>query len=320
MEKEMIPRVVLNSGHRMPLLGFGTGCDPIPANLTSIIVKAIELGYRHFDTASSYNTEEFVGQAIAQAQERGLIHNRSDVFVTSKVRGADSDHDLILPALKETLRKLGLDYVDLYLIHFPLRLKEGVSEMPFPKEAICPTFDIRGTWQAMEECYRLGLAKSIGVSNYTCKKLSQLLTYSTITPAVNQVELNPAWGQGKLRKFCFEKGIHVSGWSPLGANGAYWGSFAVMKSPIIEEIAVKKGKSIAQVSLRWIYQQGVTPIMKSFNEERMKENLQIFDWELTQEEVDKINQIPQKRGFPGEMFTSPNGPYRTLEELWDGEI
>ncbi|XP_043719851.1 methylecgonone reductase-like [Telopea speciosissima] len=311
----MIPEVVLNSGHRMPLIGFGTGCDPIPANLTSTIVNAIELGYRHFDTASIYKTEEFVGQAITQALERGLIDDRSDVFVTSKLWCSDADHDLVLPALKETLKKLGLDYVDLYLIHCPVRLKQGAVK-PFPKEDILP-IDIKGTWEAMEECCRLGLAKSIGVSNFSCKNLSLLLTNSTIPPAVNQVEMNPTWQQKKLKKLCDENGIHVSAWSPLGANGAHWGSFAVMKNPILEEIAVTKGKSVAQVSLRWINQQGATPIVKSFNEERMKENLQIFDWELTQEELDKISQIPQKRGSAGEMFVSPNGPYKSLEELWD---
>ncbi|XP_043722315.1 methylecgonone reductase-like isoform X2 [Telopea speciosissima] len=318
MDKEMIPQVALNSGYRMPLIGLGTACDHIPGNLTSTLINAIELGYRHIDTASLYKTEEFVGQAIAQALERGLIDNRSDVFVTSKLWCSDADHDLVLPALKETLRKLGLDYVDLYLVHFPLRINQGTGT-PFQKDEILP-FDMKGTWEAMEVCCRLGLAKSIGVSNFSSKKLSQLLTYATIPPAVNQVEMNPAWQQRKLRKFCDENGIHVSAWSPLGANGAHWGSFAVMKSPILGDLAVTKGKSIAQISLRWAYQQGASPIVKSFNEERMKENLQIFDWELTQEELDKINQIPQKRGYPGEMFVSPNGPYKSLEELWDEEV
>ncbi|XP_043722316.1 NADPH-dependent codeinone reductase 1-4-like isoform X3 [Telopea speciosissima] len=258
MDKEMIPQVALNSGYRMPLIGLGTACDHIPGNLTSTLINAIELGYRHIDTASLYKTEEFVGQAIAQALERGLIDNRSDVFVTSKLWCSDADHDLVLPALKETLQKLGLDYVDLYLVHFPLRINQGTGT-PFQKDEILP-FDMKGTWEAMEVCCRLGLAKSIGVSNFSSKKLSQLLTYATIPPAVNQI------------------------------------------------------------SLRWAYQQGASPIVKSFNEERMKENLQIFDWELTQEELDKINQIPQKRGYPGEMFVSPNGPYKSLEELWDEEV
>ncbi|XP_042488570.1 methylecgonone reductase-like isoform X2 [Macadamia integrifolia] len=318
MEKEMIPKVVLNSGHRMPLIGFGTGCETIPENLTSTLVHAIEIGYRHFDTASFYQTEEFVGQAIAQALERGLTDSRSDIFVTSKLWCSDADHDLVLPALKETLQKLGLDYVDLYLVHWPVRLKQGTGII-FPKEDVLP-FDMKGTWEAMEECCRLGLAKSIGVSNFSSKKLSQLLTYATIPPAVNQVEMNPSWQQKKLRDFCNEKGIHVGAWSPLGAYGAVWGSSLVMENPILKDIALVKGKTIAKISLRWVYQQGAIPIVKSFNKERMKENLQIFDWELTQEEMDKISQIPQRKGFSGAMFISPNGPYKSLEELWDEEV
>ncbi|XP_042510858.1 methylecgonone reductase-like isoform X2 [Macadamia integrifolia] len=275
-------------------------------------------GYRHIDTASIYSTEEFVGQAIAQALEQGLIKSRSDVFVTSKLWCTDADHDLVLPALKETLQKLSLDYVDLYLVHWPVRVKQG-SSYPPPLEDILP-FDMKGTWEAMEECCRLGFVKSIGVSNFSTKKLSQLLTYATIPPAVNQVEMTAAWQQRKLREFCNEKGMHVSAWSPLGAFGHNWGSTLVMENPILKDIAMAKGKTVAQISLRWVYQQGVTPLVKSFNEERMKENLQIFDWELTQEELEKISQIAQTKRFLAEMFISPNGPYKSLEELWDEEV
>ncbi|XP_043695488.1 methylecgonone reductase-like [Telopea speciosissima] len=320
MEKaaEVIPEVVLNSGHKMPLIGLGTAGFPVPPNLISHIVEAIEVGYRHIDTASIYGTEESVGQAIAQALEKGLIKSRSDVFVTSKLWCIDADHDLVLPALKETLKKLGLDYVDLYLVHWPVKLKQGAG-FPPQKEDILQ-FDMKGTWEAMEECCRLGLAKSIGVSNFSCKKLSQLLTFATIPPAVNQVEMNPTWQQRKLKEFCNEKGIHVSAWSPLAAYGTYWGSTSIMENPILKDIAMAKGKTIAQISLGWIYQQGSSPIVKSINKDRMKGNLQIFDWEFTQEEMDKISQIPQKKGSPGEIFVSPNGPYKSLEELWDGEI
>ncbi|KAJ4974156.1 hypothetical protein NE237_007330 [Protea cynaroides] len=281
----MIPEILLSSGQRMPLIGMGTACNPIPPNLTSTLVQAIELGYRHIDTASIYNTED-----------------RSDIFVTSKLWCSNADHDLVLPALKETLQKLGLDYVDLYLVHWPLRLKEGNRSLP--KEEDFLPFDMRGTWKAMEECCKLGF------------KLSQLLTYVTIPPVVNQVEMSVAWQQRKLMQFCNEKGIHVSAWSPLAAYGTQWGSTLVMENPILKDIAMAKRKTIAQM--------GISTRSKSNCEElqqrEMKENLQIFDWELTQEELDQISQIPQKKNFSGEIFVSPNGPYKSLEELWDEEF
>ncbi|KAF8407536.1 hypothetical protein HHK36_006670 [Tetracentron sinense] len=316
---ENIPIVVLSSGLKMPMVALGTAANPLPPPqvLTQTFVDAIEVGYRHFDTAALYNTEEPLGHAIAEALRQGLIGTRDDLFITSKLWCSDAHPDLVLPALKNTLQKLGLVYVDLYLVHWPVRVKTGKTVFPFSSEDFLP-FDMRGTWEAMEECCRRGLAKSIGVSNFSCKKLSQLLAHATIPPAV---ELNPAWQQKKLIDFCKEKGIHLSAWSPLGANGAPWGSNAVMDCPILKEIALAKGKPIAQVSLRWIYEKGVGVVVKSFNKGRMKENLQIFgDWELSEEDLNKISQIPQQRGFSGELFISANGPYKSLDELWDGEI
>ncbi|KAF8378843.1 hypothetical protein HHK36_030192 [Tetracentron sinense] len=320
MGGETIPEVVLSSGQKMPLIGMGTAAHPLPPPnlLTSTFIDAIEIGYRHFDTASIYCTEEPLGRAVAASLEQGLIKARDDVFITSKLWCTDAHHDLVPPALKNTLQKLGLEYVDLYLIHWPVRLKDGAG-LQFPKDDLLP-FDMKGTWEAMEECFGLGLAKSIGVSNFSCKKISQLLANAIIPPAVNQVEMNPAWQQRKLRDFCKEKGIQLSAWSPLGANGAPWGSLAVMESPILKDIALAKGKSVAQIALRWIYEQGVSLIVKSFNKERMKQNLQIFDWRLSEEELAKINQIPQGRGFSGEIYVSPYGPYKSVEEFWDGEL
>ncbi|KAH9745917.1 Deoxymugineic acid synthase 1 [Citrus sinensis] len=172
----------------------------------------------------------------------------------------------------------------------------------------------------MEECQNLGLTKSIGVSNFACKKLERLLATAKIPPAVNQVELNPVWQQKKLRDFCEKKGIHITAYSPLGAKGTVWGTNRVMECQVLKEIANAKGKSVAQVSLRWVYQQGVSLVVKSFNKERMKENLDIFDWELSAEELQKIEQIPQYRGNRTEVHVSEDGPYKSLEDLWDGEI
>ncbi|KAL0415559.1 UNVERIFIED_CONTAM: Methylecgonone reductase [Sesamum latifolium] len=313
MDKVEIP---LNSGHKMPAIGFGTGGSTAPlAEQLPALVEAIAAGYRHIDTAALYGTEEIVGQAVAEALGRGLIKSRDELFITTKLWCADAHHDLVLPALNESLRKLGLQYVDLYLIHWPMRIKKDCTD--FTKTM---HFDIKGTWEAMEECCRMGLAKSIGVSNYTCAKLSTLLENATIPPAVNQVELNVAWQQQKLIEFCKDKGIHVCAFSPLGAYGFHWGTNAVMESPILKDIAAAKDKTVAQVALRWIREQGVIPIVRSLNKERMRQNLQIFDWELTDEEVCRIQEIPQQRACTAKEAVSPDGQYKSLEELWDGEI
>ncbi|KAJ7970217.1 methylecgonone reductase-like [Quillaja saponaria] len=313
-------KVELNSGHMMPMLALGTGVHPLPPPhiLTPIFIDAIRVGYRHFDTAAVYGSEIPVGQAIAQALEQGLVKSRNEFFVTTKLWCSHAHHDLVLPAIKNSLQRLGLEYVDLYLIHFPVRLRQDIEGYEFAEEDVLP-FDIKGTWEAMQGCQELGLAKSIGVSNFSVKKLSQLLQNATIPPAVNQVELNVSWQQVNLQEFCGEKGIHVSAWSPLGANGAVWGSLAVMESPILKDIAVKKGKSIAQVAIRWVLEQGVTAIVRSFYKERMQENLQILDWKLEEDESEKIKQIPQRRAFRGEIFIFENGPYKCVDDLWDGE-
>ncbi|CAA3002795.1 methylecgonone reductase-like [Olea europaea subsp. europaea] len=321
MATTKVTHVMLNSGQMIPTIGFGTSALPLPPpeQLTSIFIEAIEVGYRHFDTAASYGTEECVGRAVAAALDSGLIKSRNEVFVTSKLSIYDTHHDLVLPALKETLRKLGLEYVDLYLVHWPIRIKKSANQFKLSEDDMLH-FDIKETWKAMEECCQLGLAKSIGVSNYSCLKLGKLLENATIPPAVNQVEMNVAWQQQKLLQFCREKNILVSAWSPLGANGAVWGSHQVMQSPVLKDIAAAKDKSVAQVALRWIYEQGAILIVKSFNKERMKENIQIFDWKLTYEEDTQMRQIPQAKGFRGEPFVFPKGQYKSVEELWDGEI
>ncbi|KAK7380116.1 hypothetical protein VNO78_32532 [Psophocarpus tetragonolobus] len=322
MEAEKIPKVRLNSGQTMPAIGFGTSAIPLPQReaLTSILVDAFEVGHRHLDTASLYGSEEALGDAVAKALKLGLINTRHELFITSKLWTTDAHPHLVLPALKTSLQKLGLEYVDLYLIHWPVRLNpEAKGYHNILKKNVMPSFDMKGIWEAMEECNRLGLAKSIGVSNFGIKKLTQLLENATIPPAVNQVEMSPTWQQGKLTEFCKHKGIHVSAWSPLGAYKSSYGTNAVMENPILKEIACARQKSIAQIALRWVYEQGAIPIVKSFNKERMKQNLDIFDWELNQEELQKFSQIPQRRMYRGIDFVSENGPYKTLEELWDGD-
>ncbi|KAL6295313.1 hypothetical protein ACE6H2_003455 [Prunus campanulata] len=316
--KLMVP----NGNKSMPVIGLGTASYPFAYNEATkeVILNAIRAGYRHFDTAAVYRTEQSLGEAISQALSLGLIKSRVELFITSKLWCTDAHPDRVLPAIHNTLKNLGLEYLDLYLIHFPVGLKRAESyEYPFKKEDLV-AMDFKSVWEGMEECQKLGLTKSIGVSNFSCKKLEILLATAKIPPAVNQVEMNPLWQQKKLREFCETKGIVITAYSPLGANGTPWGTKGVMECEVLKQIADAKRKTLAQVCLRWVYEQGVSLVVKSFNKDRIQENIGIFDWELSPQEVDKINQIPQNRGFPAISFIADEGPYKSVHEFWDGEI
>ncbi|KAJ0897866.1 putative D-galacturonate reductase [Helianthus annuus] len=180
-------------------------------------------------------------------------------------------------------RELGLEYVDLYLIHWPLKLNQDDAKSPITKESIT-AINIKDVWEGMEKCQNLGLTKSIGV------------------------EMNPLWQQKKLNDFCKKKDILLTGYSPLGAYNTVWGHNRVMECDVLQDIAKSRGKTVAQVSLRWMYEQGVSFVVKSFNIERMKQNLDIFEWSLTEEEVIKISRIPQQRHvyLSGTMLKEPH--------------
>ncbi|XP_010936841.1 deoxymugineic acid synthase 1-D [Elaeis guineensis] len=317
-----IPEVSLSSGSKaMPLIGLGTAVYPFAPSdaMRSAILWAIELGYRHFDAAALYQSEQPLGEVISEALSSGLIKSRDELFITSKLWCSDAHREHVLPALRKTLRNLQLEYLDLYLIHWPASTKPGKYEFPPSKEDLLP-FDMKSVWEEMEECQRQGLTKFIGVSNFSCKKLEALLSTARIPPAVNQVEVNPLWQQKKLRQFCAAKGIQVCAYSPLGAKGTSWGTARVMECDVLKEIAEAKGKTLAQICLRWVYEQGACLLVKSFDEKRIMENLDILDWELTEEERLKISRIPQCKGCLGMGFVSADGPYKSLMELWDGEI
>ncbi|XP_006649702.2 deoxymugineic acid synthase 1 [Oryza brachyantha] len=304
----------------MPRVGMGTavqGARPEPVRRA--VLGAIGAGYRHFDTAAHYETEAPIGEAAAEAVRSGVIASRAELFITSKLWCSDAHRDRVLPALRQTLRNLQMEYVDLYLVHWPVSMKPGRYRGPFTADDFVP-FDMAAVWEAMEECHRLGLAKAIGVCNFSCKKLETLLSFATIPPAVNQVEVNPVWQQRKLRELCREKGIQICAYSPLGASGTHWGSDSVMASAVLHDISRSKGKTVAQVCLRWVYEQGDCLIVKSFDETRMRENLDIVGWELTEEERRRIAGIPQRKINRALRFVSEQGPYKSLDELWDGEI
>ncbi|CAL5073882.1 unnamed protein product [Urochloa decumbens] len=310
-----VPEVALPSGNArpMPAIGLGTAAIFLPHEATrDAVLAAIELGFRHFDTAYLYRTEKPLGEAVAEAVRRGLIGSREEVFVTSKLWCTQCHPDLVVPSLRETLQNLQMEYVDLYLIHQPICQKPGPPVFPAKREDARP-FDFKGVWRAMEECQRLGLARAIGVSNFTAKHLDRTLPFATITPAVNQVEVNPVCHQEKLRRYCAEKGIHVVAFSPLGGQDWTGKGNAVLESEVLAEIAKARGKSVAQVSLRWVYEQGVSLVVKTYNKERLKQNLEIFDWELTDEDRLKISQIPQKKLEGGAFMFAPEGEFTSVD-------
>ncbi|RZC91768.1 hypothetical protein C5167_027827, partial [Papaver somniferum] len=280
MESGDVPVINLCSGRGMPILGMGTAESLLEGSerVKLALVKAIEVGYRHFDTAAINQTEGSLGEAIAEALQLGIIKSRDELFITSKLWCTDAHPDRVFLALQNSLSNLKLEYLDLYLIHYPVSLSPG-TVLPM---------DYKSVWATMEECQKLGLTKSIGV------------------------EMNPMWQQKKLRDYCKANNILVTAYSTLGGIGTFWGSNAVIDSGVLNQIALARGKSVARVSLRWVYEQGVSLLAKSYNEDRMKDNLKIFGWKLTTEDLNAISKLPQRRIAVADFLVSVDGPFKSL--------
>ncbi|MCT1902764.1 aldo/keto reductase [Oceanobacillus sojae] len=268
--------VTLNNGLEMPQLGFGVW-KVENQEATPAVEHALKSGYRSIDTAKVYGNEEGVGQAIANS---GVA--REEIFLTTKVWNADHGYDETLKAFDASLERLGTDYVDLYLIHWPT-----------------PEYDqYIDTYKALEKIYKDGKAKAIGVCNFEVEHLQRLLDECEVVPAVNQVECHPYLQQKELRAFCKEKGIHVEAYSPL-MNGR-----DVLEDEALKQIAEAKGKTIAQVILRWHLQSDLIVIPKSVTPSRIEENLDVFDFELSEEElktIDGLDRNVRSGTHPNEM-------------------
>ena len=259
-----VPDVMLNNGRTIPQFGFGV-FQVKPEDTVKAVATALEAGYRHIDTAEMYGNEAEVGAAIA---ESGL--DRGEVFVTSKLNNSFHRPDDARRAFAGTLNTLGFGYLDLFLIHWPLPTRYGG--------------DYVSTWQTMEEFYRDGRARSIGVSNFQPHHLRRLHNECEITPAVNQIEIHPYLTQNEVRAFCAEHQIAVEAWSPL-AQGL------VLDDPTIVSIAKQAGKTPAQVVLRWHIERGDIVFPKSVTPARIRENIDIFDFELSGEDVEAISAL-----------------------------
>lgn len=274
----------LSNGVEIPCIGFGTWQTPDGEVCVSSVKEAVACGYRHIDTATAYGNEASVGRGIAEC---GVP--RKDLFITTKLWNTEHGYDRTMAAFEKSMKDLGLETLDLYLIHWP----NPIDFRDHWQEANA------GTWKAFEELYAAGKIRAIGVSNFMIRHMEELLKTATVVPMVNQIFLCPGETQDELAKYCGEKNILLQAYSPLG-NGK------IFDVPEVRKIAEKYGKTVAQVCIRWSLQRGYNPLPKSVTASRIKENTQVFDFELSGEDVSYLAGL---KGICGEQANPDDRPF-----------
>ncbi|XP_068174620.1 aldo-keto reductase family 1 member A1-B [Antennarius striatus] len=286
---------VLHTGQKMPLIGLGTWKSK-SGMVKQAVLWALEAGYRHIDCAAIYGNEAEIGEALQEAFGPDKALTRNDVFITSKLWNTRHHPDDVEPSLMKTLKDLKLDYLDLYLIHWPLGFQRG--DDPFPKAEdgtmLYDTTDYKLTWAAMEKLVDKGLIKSIGLSNFNSRQLDDVLSVARIKPTVLQVESHPCLAQVELLDHCRKQDVVMTAYSPLGSPDRAWkqpDEPVILEEPLLTALAEKYKKSPAQVILRWQVQRGVVTIPKSVTESRIKENIQVFDFTLEDQEMKSVTAL-----------------------------
>ncbi len=271
----------LSNGVEIPCIGFGTWQTPNGDVAVSSVLSALQAGYRHIDTAQGYGNEESVGVAVKKS---GIA--RKEIFITSKLNNSEHGYQKTLDAFEETMKKLDMDYIDLFLIHWPnpIAFRDNWQEAN------------AGTWKAFEELYNAGRIRSIGISNFHPHHIEELMKTATIAPMVNQIRLCPGDTQDEVVDYCRSRNILLEAYSPLGVG-------KIFDVPEMQTLAEKYGKSIAQICLRWSLQRGYLPLPKSVTPARIKENVEVFDFELSADDVQLIADLKGVVGYSADPDT-----------------
>ncbi|MCT4640218.1 MAG: aldo/keto reductase [Bacteroidales bacterium] len=314
-------KLTYKNSDQMPVLGLGTWKSS-PSEVYEAVKEAVKIGYRHIDCAAIYGNEEEIGKALNELMEEGVV-KREELWITSKLWNCNHGKDNVIPALKETLADLQLDYLDLYLIHWPIAQKKGVSYASEADEFLSlEEQPVSDTWKGMEQAVKEGLTRNIGVCNFSVNKLKDLIEVAEIRPELNQVELHPYLQQNELVEYCKSQSIHVMAYSPLGSSDRPEvvrrdDDPVLLEDTLITSLANAKGISVAQMILAYGVQRGISVIPKSVNAQRLKQNLDAAKVELTDEEMLNMASLNMDRRYvEGKFFEVPGGPY-TSNSIWE---
>jgi alcohol dehydrogenase (NADP+) len=304
------------NGDKLPSIGLGTWLSK-KNEVYDAVVEAIRVGYRHIDCAYIYQNEKEIGQAIQFSIKSGWV-KREDLFITSKLWNSDHSPERVNVAIRRSLKDLQLDYLDLYLIHWPVAFKTGHEQAKDVSDLLTPDeIPILTTWQAMEKTKNSGLTKHIGVSNFNIHKLQKLINEAGIKPELNQVELHPYFQQPELIDFCHINEILVTAYSPLGSRHLVQSEAGLTREKNIVEISLKYSCSPAQVLLAWGMARGIAVIPKSVHPIRIQENFESLNIQLSDEDIKQINSLEcNLRIAKGLFCVIPGGPY-TLRNIWN---
>jgi len=309
------------NGDQMPIIGLGTW-KSARGEVYDAVREAIRIGYRHIDCAFVYGNEAEIGSALRDAISQGQVR-RNELWITSKLWNNSHGRENVAAALGNTLQDLGLDYLDLYLIHWPIPLKPGAVFPSSGADFISPKdVPVHSTWEGMEAAVRSGLARHIGVSNFSVKKLRNLLDHCTIKPEVDQVEMHPLLQQSDLVDFCAARGVHITAWAPLGSadrpdSTKKLGAPVLLDNPVINSIAKDRGCSAAQILIAWQVNRGISTIPKSVTPARLRENIAAADIVLSQADMARIAALDQGYRLIDGLFWTMEGSPWTLQNLWD---